>query len=294
MIRGKKGFISIAFVIVVIIVIFLIYSTIFQPPPAERATGNIVLNIKEYDVPEISMDLSKDAQLRERYLRQTYLLSQSLKREQKIQDIDTGLDTLDKISTAVYSGSVIAQSLRFDNVIVRTGSSSFSKVYNMRIIEVELNNIAKLHNVVIEASNNYRNYSSLGEANEYLSLVGEHAGKTMYLSLRSDAVATAAFIEGLIKISRKAGIKIDEKKLKESCGEACYKAYNEIKDNGFEIITTILPFVDHALFEAFGILGKLTAPALMKATSFSENELQNTIIPKAKEFQQEILSQIEE
>lgn len=288
--KGKRGVIgAIAIVLLIIVVAFLIFTGIFGS--SSTPTG---LPIKDYNVPEISINISKDDQLRERFLRQTYFLSQVLSREQQINTLDTGLSNLDKVSTAVYSGSVITQSLKLDNFILKKGSTGFSRVYNARIVEVELNNIIGLHNNVITASNEYNYNSTIEEANEYLALVGEHAGKTVYLALRSDAKAAAAFIDGLTKISSKAGIKIEDQKIKDICGEDCYNLLKQSKDEIFQFLRVSLPFVDHALFEAFGILGRYTAPSLMKATSFSENELYNEIIPKAKEFQEEIVSQIQE
>ena len=214
----------IAIIIGLIVIGPIIFSSIFEPPTTP--SGDVVLNIREYDIPEISMDVSKDQQLKERYIRQTYLLSQALSGMDEIDVLDTDLNRLDKLSTAVYSGSVIAQSLKFNNIIIRTGTSGFSKIYNLRIIEREVNNIIPLHNNVIKSSKIYRKDASLEKTNDYLDLVGEHAGKTMYIALRSDAKAAAAFIDGLIKISSKAGIKMKEGKIKDACGKECFTFYS--------------------------------------------------------------------
>ena len=90
------------------------------------------------------------------------------------------------------------------------------------------------------------------------------------------------FHDGLFQISSKAGIKLSDEQIITNCGEKCLHILTVIKENGFEIAVKVLPVLDKAFYELFGFLGKLTVPILMKATTLSENELQNTILPQAR------------
>lgn len=68
--------------------------------------------------------------------------------------------------------------------------------------------------------------------------------------------------------------------------------FQSLKNNGFGILTTAFPKIDYFIYESFGAIGKISAPVFLKGTSFGENEIQNTIIPDAKEFRQNIISNI--
>lgn len=277
------------FIFIVMVILLLILERAFIKVD-HTPTGGIIVNKEIYDLNNISKNLSKYDQSKERYLRQTYVLSQALAKGNEVEHINTGVSKLGNFSAAIYTGSIIVEAMKW-NQFLTTGASLTTKVYDSKIVEEEINNILVLHRKLIIKSRNYNENSTLQETEEYLGVVGEFGGKTMYFALRSDAKAMASFFDGVLKVLQKTGF-YREEKIKEFCKGPCYEVFQSLKNNGFEILTTTSPKFDYSVYESFGAIGKISAPIFLKGTSFGENEIKNTIIPAAKEFQRNIISSI--
>lgn len=191
-----KLFVLIGIIVLLWITIPAIINTNNQP------TGGTTVNIEIYDLKNISANLSQDQQFKERYLRQTYLLSQALAKGNEVEHINTGVSKLGNFSAAIYTGSIIVEAMKF-NQFVTTSAGFTTKFYDSKIVEEEINNILVLHRKLIIKSRNYKENSTLQETEEYLGFVGEFGGKTMYFALRSDTKAMASFFDGVLKVLQK-------------------------------------------------------------------------------------------